>query len=85
MRCFMGFVCFLHTLSLGVVFTSSPSPDLFSPLSPSLYLTRRYNLDSHPAELTAGYYNTDNNNAYLSIAQVLPRVLISFLLILFTA
>ncbi|ELR16593.1 betaamylase [Acanthamoeba castellanii str. Neff] len=32
-----------------------------------------YNTNSHAAELTAGYYNTNGNNGYLKIAQVFSK------------
>eukprot|EP01114_Cavostelium_apophysatum_P018912 TRINITY_DN5947_c0_g1_i1.p2 TRINITY_DN5947_c0_g1~~TRINITY_DN5947_c0_g1_i1.p2 ORF type:complete len:178 (+),score=43.91 TRINITY_DN5947_c0_g1_i1:1096-1629(+) len=32
-----------------------------------------YNTDNHAAELTAGYFNTDSNNAYAQIANMLAK------------
>jgi len=37
-----------------------------------------YSSNSHAAELTAGYYNTNNNNAYLQISQMLARYNVEF-------
>jgi len=33
----------------------------------------QYNSTSHPAELTAGYYNTYNRNGYTGIATMLAK------------
>ena len=47
------------------------------PALPAPHVTQgRYFDPSHAAELTAGYFNTDNNNGYTAIAQAgeLPRI-----------
>eukprot|EP01116_Phalansterium_solitarium_P024592 TRINITY_DN9044_c0_g1_i1.p1 TRINITY_DN9044_c0_g1~~TRINITY_DN9044_c0_g1_i1.p1 ORF type:complete len:455 (+),score=146.01 TRINITY_DN9044_c0_g1_i1:130-1494(+) len=37
-----------------------------------------YNTDSHAAEVTAGYFNTDNNDAYLQLARMFATVGVAF-------
>jgi beta-amylase len=37
-----------------------------------------YNSDSHAAECTAGYYNTNQNNAYLQVAKMLSKYGVHF-------
>lgn len=37
-----------------------------------------YNTDNHGAELTSGYYNTNGNDAYLTIAKMLSRTNTTF-------